>query len=151
MGMIDQLIYFCYNTTMKNIFAKTQSVEFVPSHTDLRNWRFLGQEMEALGARLDAARETLARAKTNWSKNYWSQTIESLMFQWKQLPVLHDADAQMTLKPRWTVDYGFVEHSHTSEGDGFTDRVYHKFFRASADIEASWHNHREARLARAQY
>ena len=107
-------------------------------------------EMEALGARLDAARETLARAKTDWSKNYWSQTVESLLFQWKQLPVLHDADAQMTIKPRWTVEYEFYERGHTSEGDGFTDRVYHKFFRESVDIEASWHNHRESRLARAQ-
>jgi hypothetical protein len=151
MGMIDQLIYFCYNTAMKNIFAKTQSVEFLSTHTELRNWRFLGQEMEGLGARLDAARETLARSKTNWSKNYWSQTIESLLFQWKQLPLLHDADAQMTLMPRWTVDYDVYELGVSNEGDGFTDRVYHKFFRESVDIEASWHNHRESRLARAQY
>ena len=149
--MIDQLICFCYNTTMKNIFAKTQPVEFLSTHTDLRNWRFLGQEMEALGARLDAAREALTRSKTNWSKNYWSQMIESLMFQWKQLPVLHDADAQMTLMPRWTVDYEIYERGISNEGDGFTDRVYHKFFRQSVDIEASWHNHRESRLARAQY
>ena len=108
-------------------------------------------EMESLGARLDAAREALTRAKNDWSKNYWSQTVESLLFQWRQLPILHDADARMTLAPRWTVGYDFYERGVSNEGDGFTDRVYHKFFRESVDIEASWHNHRESRLARAQY
>lgn len=136
---------------MKNIFVKTRPVEFLSTHTDLRNWRFMGMEMEALGARLDAAREALTRAKNDWTKNYWRQTIESLLFQWKQLPILHDADAQMTLKPRWTVDYEFYERGVSNEGDGVTDRAYHKFFRESVDIEASWHNHRESRLARAQY
>lgn len=149
--MIDQLIYFCYNTTMKNIFAKTQSVEFLSTHTDLRNWRFLGTEMEALGTRLDAARESLSRSKNDWSKSYWSQTVESLLFQWRQLPVLHDADARMTLVPRWTVDYEFYEHGVMHEGHGFTDRAYQKLFKHDADLEASWHAHREQRLARAQY
>ena len=136
---------------MKNIFAKTRSVEFVSNHTNLRNWRFLGQEMEGLGIRLDAAREALSRAKTDWSKNYWSRTVESLLFQWKQLPVLHDADARTTIIPRWTIGYDFYERGVSNEGDGFTDRVYHKCFRESVNIEASWHNHRESRLALAQY
>jgi hypothetical protein len=48
---------------MKNIFVNTRPVEFVPMHTDLRNWRFLGMEMEALGTRMDAAREALSKAK----------------------------------------------------------------------------------------
>lgn len=117
----------------------------------MKNYRFLGDEAEILGSRLDAARLSLSCSTRPWARNYWQQVIDALLFQWRQLPALHDADAQVTIIPRWTVGYDFFEHGHPSEGDGFTDRVYHKFFRESVDIEASWHNHREARLARAQY
>jgi hypothetical protein len=117
----------------------------------MKNYRFFGDEAEILGSRLDAARASLSQSTRHWAQNYWQQVIDSLLFQWRQLPVLHDADAQMVIIPRWTVDYGFVENSHPSEGDGFTDRAYHKLFRESVDMDASWHAHREARLARAQY
>jgi hypothetical protein len=106
--------------------------------------------MEILGNRLDHARACAANSKTPWAKNYWQQNIERLLFQWRQLPILHDGDAQTTIIPRWIVDYNFYEVGTPNEGDGVTDRVYHKFFRESVDIEASWHNHREQRLARAQ-
>jgi hypothetical protein len=117
----------------------------------MKNYRFFGDEADILGSRLDAARASLSQSTRPWAQNYWQQVIDSLLFQWKQLPVLHDAGAQISIIPRWTVEYDFYENSHLSEGDGFTDRVYHKFFRASVDIEASWHHHRESRLARAQY
>ena len=32
----------------------------------------------------------------------------------------------------------------------FTDRAYQKLFKHDADLDASWHAHREQRLARAQ-
>jgi len=118
----------------------------------MKNYRHYGDEMEILGNRLDHARACYKQAKKkSWAKGYWKQVVEQLLFQWKQLPILHDGDAQMVIIPRWTVDYEFVEQSHSSEGSGVTDRVYHKLFRESVDIEASWHHHREARLARAQY
>lgn len=117
----------------------------------MKNYRFLGDEAEVLGNRLDHARKSVAGAKTAWAKNYWTQVVERLLFQWRQLPVLHDADAQVTIIPRWTVDYDFYEAGFTGEGNGVADRAYHKLFRESVSLDASWHNHREARLARAQY
>jgi len=117
----------------------------------MKNYRFLGDEAEVLGNRLDQARQRLAESKTAWAKNYWSQNVERLLFQWRQLPILHDGDAHMTLIPRWTVDYDFLEKSGYIGYNGITDRAYEKVFRESIDLEASWHNHREARLARAQY
>jgi hypothetical protein len=117
----------------------------------MKNYRFFGEEAEVLGLRLDAARKSLDGAKSAWSRNYWSQVVERLLFQWRQLPVLHDAEATVTIIPRWTIDYDFYEVGFTGEGNNVTDRAYHKFFRESVDIESSWHNHREARLARAQY
>ena len=116
----------------------------------MKNYRYYGDEAEILGLRIDAARASLNQSARPWAKNYWRQVIDSLLFQWRQLPILHDGDAQVEIIPRWTVDYDFFEIGQLNEGDGVTDRVYHKFFRESVDIEASWHYHRESRLARAQ-
>ena len=73
-------------------------------YTDLKSYRFFGEEAEALGNRLDAARRSLASTKTKWAQNYWTQTVERLLFQWRQLPILHDGDAVATIIPRWHVD-----------------------------------------------
>jgi hypothetical protein len=116
----------------------------------MKNYRYFGDEMEVLGNRLDYARECAANAKSAWAKNYWRQNVEQLLFQWQQLPILHDCDAQTTIIPKWTVVYDFFERSHMCEGYGFTDRAYQKLFKHDADLESSWHTHREQRLARAQ-
>jgi hypothetical protein len=116
----------------------------------MRNYRFFGDEMEILGNRLDHARDRAAKSTTPWAKNYWSRNVERLLFQWRQLPILHDSDAQTTIVPRWTVDYEFYELARPHEYTGVTDRFYQKVFKESADLDASWHAHRESRLARAQ-
>ena len=116
----------------------------------LKNYRFLGDEAEALGKRLDAARQSLKNSSSTWSIGYWTQVVEQLLFQWRQLPILHDSDAQVTIIPRWTVEYNFYENTYKSEGYGFTDRAYDKLFKHNADLDSSWHAHREQRLARAQ-
>jgi hypothetical protein len=118
----------------------------------MKNYRFLGEEAEVLGCRLDAAREAYARAKKkSWAKKHWKQVIDRLLFQWRQLPALHDGDAQVAIIPRWTVDYDFYELARPHEYVGVSDRFYQKVFRESVDLDRSWHAHREARLARAQY
>ena len=117
----------------------------------MKSYRFFGDKMEILGNRLDQARKRAAESKTAWAKNYWSQNVERLLFQWKQLPILHDGDALTTIIPRWTVDYEFVEAGHLNEGYGVTDRAYDRLFKHGPDLDNSWHAHREARLAKAQY
>jgi hypothetical protein len=117
----------------------------------MKNYRFLGEEAEVLGQRLDAARKSLAGSTTKWSKTYWTNVVDRLLFQWRQLPVLHDADAQVTIIPRWTIDYNFYEKQQEGNLYGVSDRMYDKIFRESIDLNASWENHRAARLARAQY
>lgn len=116
----------------------------------MKSYRYFGEEMEALGNRLDHARKTLAQAKTPWAKNYWAQNVERLLFQWRQLPALHDGDAQITIIPKWTVSYDYYERGHKNEGQGIADRTYHRLFNHDANLDASWHAHREARLARNQ-
>lgn len=116
----------------------------------MKNYRFLGDEAEVLGNRLDQARRRVADSKTAWAQNYWSQNVERLLIQWRQMPILHDGDAQTTIIPKWTVDYNFYEKSGYVGYNGITDRAYNKIFRESVDLDASWHTHREQRLARAQ-
>ena len=77
--------------------------------------------------------------------------VKQLLFQWRQLPILHDADAQMTIIPRWTINYDFYELGGAHEDYGITNRAYDKLFKHDAELDTSWHYQREARLARAQY
>jgi hypothetical protein len=116
----------------------------------MKSYRFFGDEMEVLGQRLDAARMALSISTKPWAKNFWEQTIERLLFQWRQLPVLHDGDANLTVIPRWTVDYNFVETQQEGNLYGITDRFYDKVFKQNADLHASWEAHRAQRLAKAQ-
>ena len=118
----------------------------------MKNYRYYGDEMEILGNRLDHARACYKQAKRkSWAKGYWRQVVDQLLFQWRQLPVLHDSDAQTTIIPRWTVSFDFYEMNGPIEYVGVTERAYQKLFRENIDLEASWHAHREARLAKAQY
>jgi hypothetical protein len=131
MGLIDTQLFFCYNTyTMKN-------------------YRYLGEDAEILGNRLDAARAARDNSKSGWARNYWNSAVERLLFQWHQLPILHDADAQMTLIPRWTVSHDWFDVDY-APGYGITERAYDKLFRENANLDTSWHAHREQRLAKAQ-
>ena len=117
----------------------------------MKSYRFYGDEMEVLGQRLDAARQALANSKSEWAKVQWQQTVDRLLFQWRQLPILHDGDAQVTLIPRYDIDYDFYEKAGAHENYGITERAYDKLFRHDANLDASWENHRAARLAKAQY
>jgi hypothetical protein len=117
----------------------------------MKSYRFLGEEAEALGNRLDAARKCAAGAKTVWAKNYWQRNVERLLFQWQQLPILHDGDAQMTIIPKWMVSYDFYEKQQ--EGglyNGISERAYNTVFRNNVNLNASWEAHRAQRLAKAQ-
>lgn len=126
-----------------------ESVRLVDLDRNLRSYRFLGQEAEVLGTRMDAARRALASAKSPWARQYWKSAIEQLVFQWQCLPALHDGEAQLSIIPRWTIDYDFYDIDHSPVGYSITDKIFDEIFRTSLD--ESWNRVREARLARAQY
>ncbi len=105
-------------------------------------------EMEALGTRLDAAREALSRARSDWARWYWTETLERLMLQWRSMPAMHDGDATMTLMPRWSVNYEWWESTDEigySGLEGLTDSLFNKIFRGE-DLDSVWQRHRDARL-----
>lgn len=117
----------------------------LPKGTELKGYRYVGDEAEALGTRLDAARAALVNAKTEWAKKHWQMAIDQLLVQWRALPILHDGDAQVQIIPRWTVDYDFYELGG-EVGYGYFDRL----FESKPDLNASWERNRAARLARCQ-
>lgn len=114
----------------------------------MKNYRFFGDESEVLGNRLDAARQCLNSSNSEWAQQYWKMTVDRLLLQWRQLPILHDGDAQVTITPRWTVRYDYFERSEEMGNYGIADRIFDEIFRTSLDD--SWENHRSQRLARAQ-
>ena len=93
----------------------------------LKDFRFLGDEMEALGHRLDSARGALKKSKTKWSRQYWNTVVDRLVAQWRRLPVLRDGDVRGTDITRWQIHYNIL---------------------ARPDLEATWHREIERRLLR---
>lgn len=132
---------------MKLFKRKTEN-RIVPE-VDLRNFRFLGEEAEALGLRLDAARKSLAESTTPWAVNHWTKVVEQLVAQWRRLPILHDGEAKMSIIPRWTVDYNFYELAEEMPGS-IGGRLYHHYVAKDPDLTWSWENNRAQRLAKAQ-
>ena len=130
------------------LFKRKLKEQIMPE-VDLRNFRFLGEEAEGLGRRLDAARKSLSESTTPWAQNHWSKTVEQLVAQWRRLPVLHDADAKMSVIPRWTVDYNFYELAEEIRM-GISSQLYHNYVSKDPDLTESWERNRAQRLARAQ-
>lgn len=112
---------------------------------ELKGYRYLGDYVETLGARLDSARGALAQSNTKWVKQHWQFVINQLLNQWRMLPALHDGEAQVQIIPRWTVDYEFFENH-----DGVNYNILDRLFDSNPDLTASWERAREARLARCQ-
>ena len=129
-----------------NFFKKRKTEPFVPPVQNLHDYRFIGEEMESLGLRLDAARESLKTAKTSWARWYWQETLDRLLMQWRALPILHDGQAQNTLIPKWTVDYNFYEKNEEIGGLNIDDKIWHKIH--TANLDESWDRVRTERIMR---
>jgi hypothetical protein len=131
---------------MFNLFAKKRTVEFQSTKANLHNYRFIGEEMEALGSRLDAARKSLAQARSVWARWYWQETVNRLLTQWRALPILRDGDAQITLIPRWTVDYHFYEHAEELASWDISEKIFNKI--CQPNLDESWNRIRTERIMR---
>ena len=112
---------------------------------DLKGYRFIGDEMEALGNRLDQARRARKNSKTKWSRHYWNTVIDRLVAQWRRLPILHDGDVRGTDITRWQIHYNFFEKHDI--GMDYGSRVIRNIL-ARPDLEATWHREIERRLLR---
>ena len=102
-------------------------------------------EMEALGTRLDAAREALSQSRTDWARWYWTETLDRLMLQWRSMPIMHDADACMTVMPRWSLGYDWWDGAEEIGGFDISDKLFEKIFRGE-NLDESWNRIRDKRL-----
>lgn len=131
-----------------NIFANHKPIEVLNTNSDLHSYRYIGEEMEGLGARLDSARSALAQAKSAWACWYWQETVNRLLTQWRALPILRDGQAQHTLISRWSIDYEFWENREEVGYIGIesvADKIFDDLFR-NENLEDSWHRVRDERI-----
>ena len=118
------------------------------SDIDFKRFRFVGEQAEALGLRLDAARQSLKRTKKGtWARTHWQGVVDQLVLQWRNLPVLHDSDASMLDVPKWTIDYHFYERDD-GIGHGFSEKLMDRFHE-QANLDASWERARQLRYEKA--
>ena len=106
--------------------------------------RFLGDEAEILGHRLDLARDRLKNSRSEWSQNYWSQVVESLVVQWRSSPAVNQGQNLNPGTARWTVKYDFYETYTGLGGLDFSDRIFDRIFRT--DLYDSWDRERNRQL-----
>jgi hypothetical protein len=128
------------------LFKKSKSQTSPAVNVNLHNYRFIGEEMEALGLRLDATRLALTRAKTQWARWYWTETLDRLLMQWRNLPILHDGEAQTTLIPKWTVDYDYWERAEEVAAWDISEKIFNKIYQPN--LNESWDRIRTERIMR---
>ena len=134
---------------MFKLFNKQSEDSTFYLETNMKDYRFLGDEADILGQRLDACRKALAESKTIWAQKHWQQQLDCLLFQWRQLPILADGRVTFADVPRWTVSHDFWEGDDGS-GRGLTNRVFNSMSK-DASLDASWEREIQRRLLKGSY
>jgi len=106
--------------------------------------RYLEDETEILGRRLDLARDRLKNSRGTWARNYWSQVLDSLIVQWRNSPAVNHGQSLNPGTVRWQVSYDFFElHDGISQHD-LSLRIFDRIFRTNLDD--SWERERMRKL-----
>jgi hypothetical protein len=106
--------------------------------------RYLEDETEILGRRLDLARDRLKNARSEWAQNYWHQVIESLTVQWQNSPAINYGHSLSPGTARWQVSYDFFElHDGIGQHD-FSRGIFDRIFRTN--LNDSWERERNRKL-----
>ena len=106
--------------------------------------RYLEDETEILGRRLDLARDRLKNSCGTWSKNYWHQVLDSLTVQWQNSPAVNYGQGLSAGTARWQVRYDFFETDTGINQYDFSRRVFDRIFRT--DLDTSWERERMRKL-----
>ena len=106
--------------------------------------RYLEDETNILGRRLDLARDCLKQARSSWSKKYWAHVVECLIVQWKNSPAVNYGQGLTPGTARWQVSYDFYEfHDGIGQHDlsqGMFDRIFR------TNLNDSWERERNRKL-----
>lgn len=131
--------------------SKKTNTEFV-AIGDVKDWRDAGAEIEALGVRLDAARERAAKASTPWAKDFWTTTHNRLFNQWQLMIQLKDTGLrQKGVQGKTKINYDWWERSEEIKmiSIPFLDNM---FDNAGLDkrLDESWAKSKEQKLEKAR-
>jgi len=120
---------------------------------ETKDWRDAGYEIEALGNRLDAARDSAAKATSPWAKDYWTTTHDRLFNKWSLMIQLKDTGLkQKGVKSKTTIDYHWWEKSDEIKIVGFT-WFDHYFDNAGLQsrLNDSWAKSKELSFQKARF
>jgi len=111
-------------------------------------------ELDALGIRLDQAREALSRTQPNtWANTYWTNTINTLVRKWKRLMIETNIGVHRNLVPEtWKIRTDWFEDDYGIELPLIEFPALAEWFdreRIQHGLEMSWARHQEERYQRA--
>lgn len=119
---------------------------------DIKDWRDAGFEIEALGNRLDHARNAAASATTSWARDFWITTHDRLFNKWRLMIQLKDTGLkQKGVKGNTSIDYHWYEKSEEIQMAGIAvlDNLFHNAG-LDARLNESWANSKELSFQKAR-
>lgn len=132
--------------------SKKTKTQYVPIG-DVKDWRDAGHEIEALGARLDYAREASKEAKSKWAKDFWTTTADRLFTKWELMVQLKETGLRQKGPSSFysKIDYNWWEKSEEIKLVGFTwfDGLYENSG-LQGRLDESWAKARDEKLQRAR-
>jgi hypothetical protein len=118
-----------------------------------KDWRDCGHEIEALGEKLDAARDALKGCKPNtWAHSFWTQTADRLFIKWKLTVTMHEVGLKQQ-GPQGGIhrSYDWFENSEEIRMVSLAvlDNLFHNAG-LSQRLDESWAKSKELKLERAR-
>jgi hypothetical protein len=110
----------------------------------LHSRRYLEDEIEILGRRLDTARDRLKNSRGKWARRYWCQVLDSLIIQWRNSTAVNLGQNLGPGTARWQVRYDFFEPDTGINQYDFSRRIFDRIFRT--DLNDSWERERMRKL-----
>lgn len=128
---------------------KKAKTEFVSVGEPFKDWKDSYADVEQMGARLDAARTTLACCKEGtWAHTFWSTQVDILMRKWKLMTKLLESGLrQKGAERNYDINYEWWEQSYEVPNPF---PAFNMFFGGQPDLERSWANALEEKVQKAR-
>lgn len=133
--------------------SKKPNTEYLNPEGEYKDWKDAWPEIEALGNRLDAAREARDRCKQGtWSHSMWSTNADTLFRKWSLMITLY----QSGLRQRGPERGYQIDHSWWEGSDEVTAMIpFPRFLDINnwfnrVDLTWSWEKARDEKLQKAR-
>ncbi len=138
---------------MLTFLSKKTKTEFLNPEGEFKDWKDAWPEIEALGNRIDSAREARDRcAEGTWSHGHWSTIADTLFRKWQLMITLYQSGLRQRGPERgFTINYDWFEGSDEITGlipfPRFLD--INNWF-SQSDLSYSWAKAQEEKLQKAR-